>query len=278
MPVVTAEKLGDTVGAHVVGVDRDRLLDDAGMPAWTLDALEEHGALVFRDLHLDDATQVAFSRRLGTVETPGRAGGEFPEIFRVTLDPAKNPAAEYLRGTFDWHLDGATDDVPIMATLLSAHAVAASGGETEFVSTYAAYDDLTDEEQERFLATRVVHTFEAAQRLANPDPSPEELEWWRKRPAKTHPLVWQHQSGRRSLVLGATASHVEGMDVDESRALLDDLLERSTRPDRIYRHEWAVGDLVIWDNRGVLHRACRYDASSARDMHRTTIAGDEAIR
>lgn len=278
MPVVTAEKLGDTVGAQVVGVDRERLLDDARMPAWTLDALEEHGALVFRDLHLDDAMQVAFSRTLGTVETPGRGGGEFPEIFRVTLDPAKNPAAEYLRGTFDWHLDGATDDIPIMATLLSAHAVAASGGETEFASTYAAYDDLTDEEQERFLSMRVVHTFEAAQRLANPDPSPEELEWWRKRPAKTHPLVWQHQSGRRSLVLGATASHVEGMDVDESRALLDDLLERSTRPDRIYRHEWAVGDLVIWDNRGVLHRACRYDASSARDMHRTTIAGNEAIQ
>ena len=79
-------------------------------------------------------------------------------------------------------------------------------------------------------------------------------------------------------MLGATTSHVEGMDVIESRALLDDLLQRSTRPDRIYRHEWAVGDLVIWDNRGVLHRACRYDASSARDMHRTTIAGDEAIQ
>jgi alpha-ketoglutarate-dependent taurine dioxygenase len=276
MSTLTIEKLGATVGARILGVDRERLLEDGAFPAWCLDTLDANGALIFRDLHLDDATQVAFSQRLGTVEVTG--SGDPPEIFRVTLDPAKNPVAEYLRGTFDWHLDGATDDVPIMATLLSAHAVAPVGGETEFASTYAAYDDLTEEEQAHCRTLRVVHTFEAAQRLVNPDPTPKELAWWRKRPAKTHPLVWHHRSGRRSLVLGATADHVEGMDVDEGRVLLDELLERSTRPDLVYRHEWEVGDLVIWDNRGVLHRACRYDASSPRDMHRTTIAGDEPIR
>ena len=84
--------------------------------------------------------------------------------------------------------------------------------------------------------------------------------------------------GRRSLVLGATTSHVVGMDLDEGRALLADLLARSTTPERVYRHEWSVGDMVIWDNRGVLHRACRYDPTSPRDMHRTTLHGDEAIQ
>ena len=79
-------------------------------------------------------------------------------------------------------------------------------------------------------------------------------------------------------MLGATTERVEGMSVEDGRAFLDALLARATRPDRVYRHEWDVGDLVIWDNRGVLHRACRYDASSARDMHRTTIAGDEPIQ
>jgi alpha-ketoglutarate-dependent taurine dioxygenase len=276
MPTVTAEKLGTTVGAQIVGVDRDRLLEDDAFPEWCLETLDANGALVFRDLHLDDATQIAFSRKLGTVEVVG--SGDPPEIFRVTLDPAKNPLADYLRGTFDWHIDGCTDDIPIMATVLSAHAVASAGGETEFASTYAAYDDLADEEKERCLSLRVVHTFEAAQRLVNPDPSPKELAWWRKRPAKTHPLVWRHRSDRRSLVIGATADHIEGMEVDEGRALLDELLAQSTRPERVYRHEWAVGDLVIWDNRGVLHRACKYDASSPRDMHRTTIAGDEPIQ
>ena len=264
MPAVTAEKLGDTVGAQVVGVDRERLLDDASMPAWTLDALEEHGALVFRDLHLDDAMQVAFSRKLGTVETPGRGGGEFPEIFRVTLDPAKNPAA----------------DVPARHLRLAPrrrhrrhpdHGHAAQRPRRRCVRRR----DRVRQHVRRLRRphrrgagavprpSRVVHSFEAAQRLTNPDPSPEELAMWRKRPAKTHPLVWQHQSGRRSLVLGATTSHVEGMDVDEGRALLDDLLARSTDPDRVYRHEWAVGDMVIWDNRGVLHRAFATTPTSA---------------
>jgi alpha-ketoglutarate-dependent taurine dioxygenase len=219
---------------------------------------------------------VAFSKRLGRVEVFGQ--GVNPEIFRVTLDPAKNRSAPYLRGTFDWHIDGCTDDVPIMATILSAHAVAESGGETEFASTYAAFEDLDGELKERCLALQVVHSFEAAQRLVNIDPSPEELAMWRSRPSKVHPLVWTHQSGRRSLVLGATASHIEGMEPDESRALLAELLAHSTRPERIYRHLWEVGDMVIWDNRGVLHRACPYDATSARDMHRTTLHGDEPIQ
>jgi alpha-ketoglutarate-dependent taurine dioxygenase len=276
MAVITTERLSPTVGAQVVGLGRDQLLEDDALPHWTLETLEAHGALVFRDLHLDDATQVAFSKRLGRVEVFGK--GVNPEIFRVTLDPTKNRAAAYLRGTFDWHIDGCTDDVPIMATILSAHAVAESGGETEFASTYAAYDDLTDDEKERYGSLRVVHTFEASQRLVNNDPSPEELAMWRSRPSKEHPLVWTHQSGRRSLVLGATASHVSGMEPAEGRELLADLLARSTTPERVYRHQWAVGDMVIWDNRGVLHRACPYDAASPRDMHRTTLHGEEPIQ
>ncbi|MEN3271997.1 MAG: hypothetical protein V7636_758, partial [Actinomycetota bacterium] len=163
MPVLTTEKLATHVGALIEGVDRDGLVSDGGLPAVVLDALEANGVLVFRGLHLDDATQVAFSKQLGRVEVLGR--GEFPEIFRVTLDPSKNPVAAYLRGTFDWHIDGCTEDVPIMATMLSAHAVAATGGETEFASTYAAYGDLTDEEKERFGSLRVVHSLEASQRL-----------------------------------------------------------------------------------------------------------------
>jgi len=276
MTTVTIEKLGTAVGAEVLGADCDRLLNDDAFPAWCVAALEANGALVFRGLHIDDETQVAFSKKLGRVEVFGK--GERPEIFRVSLDPAKNPRADYLRGTFDWHIDGATVDVPIMATVLSAHAVAESGGETEFASTYAAYEDFTDDEKERYEQIRVVHSFEAAQRLVNPNPSPEELAKWQSGPSKEHPLVWHHQSGRCSLVLGATASHVVGMDIEEGRALLGDLLDRATKPDRVFRHSWTVGDMVIWDNRGVMHRALPYDTSSPRDMHRTTLHGDEPIQ
>jgi alpha-ketoglutarate-dependent taurine dioxygenase len=273
---IETKELGATVGAEVLGVEREQLLRDDALPPACMAALEKHGVLVFRGLHVDDETQAEFSRRLDDVGKPEPA--TLPRIFTVTLDPAKNPAAEYLRGTFAWHIDGASDDFPTKATMLSAHAIATAGGETEFASMYAAYDDLSDEEKGRDEPLRVLHSFERSQRLVTPDPSPEDLARWREKAPKEHPLVWRHRSGRRSLVLGATASHVVGMDIDEGRALLAGLEERATRPDRVYRHEWAVGDLVIWDNTGVMHRACPYDPSSSRELHRTTMSGDEPIR
>lgn len=275
MSMVTTRPLSDSVGVEVLGADHEVVLHDPDFPAWCLATLEARGALVFRDLHLDDDTQVAFARRLGQPETFGK--GERPEIFVVTLDPAKSRSADYLRGTFDWHIDGMTEAIPIMATMLSARAVAASGGETEFASTYAAYEALDADEQAWLDAVRVVHSFEAANRLVWPDPTDEQLETWRMREPLEHPLVWRHRDGRRSLVLGATTDHVVGMDPVEGRALLDDLLVRSTVQERVYRHTWRVGDLVIWDNRGVLHRALPYRADSDRHMHRTTIKGDEPV-
>jgi alpha-ketoglutarate-dependent taurine dioxygenase len=275
MSTITTRKLGN-VGAEVLGVESERLLKDETLPAACMETLGQHGVLVFRALHVDDETQIAFSKMLDDV---GKAEpAEPPRIYLVSLDPTKSHTAAYTRGTFYWHIDGAQDDVPTKATTLSAHVIAATGGETEFASTYAAYDDLTDAEKERYEGLRVLHTFESSQRLVNPDPSPEELARWREKPDKEHPLVWRHRSGRCSLVIGATASHVVGMDRDEGRALLADLRERATTPDRVYRHEWAVGDLVIWDNTGVMHRACPYDPSSAREMHRTSMSGDEPIR
>ena len=274
--VFETKKLSETVGAEVVGLDRGQLLHDDALPFAVMAALEANGALVFRGLHLDDESQVELSRRLDQVGKYGTA--ELPRIFRVTLDPSKNPAAEYLRGTFAWHIDGSTDDVPTKATVLSAHTVATTGGETEFASTYAAYDDLRDEEKERFAELRVVHSFETSQRLVTPDPTPEELARWRAKPDKVHPLVWRHSSGRCSLVLGATATSVVGMGPEEGATLLAELQERATVPQKVYRHQWSVGDLVVWDNTGVMHRACPYDPSSQRDLHRTTMSGDEPIR
>jgi alpha-ketoglutarate-dependent taurine dioxygenase len=277
---MTVTKLSDAVGAEITGVDVDQLLSDDALPHAILDALEQNGALVFRRLHLDPESQVAFCRRLGDIDmSPGHH--PVPGIYRVTLDPEKNANADYLRGTFVWHIDGCTpldDEPPLKATLLTAHATADDGGDTEFASTYRAYDDLTEDEQGRFSALRVEHTLESSQRLVNPDPTPEAVARWRTRPGHVHPLVWKHNTGRRSLVLGASTSHVVGMDRDEGRALLDDLLDRATRPERVYRHEWSVGDTVIWDNRGVLHRAVPYEPTSPREMLRTTLLGDEPIQ
>ena len=280
MVTTTITKLGESVGAEITGLDADALLTDETLPTTILDALEQNGVLVFRGLHLDPETQVAFCKRLGDIDmSPGHH--PVPGIYRVTLDTSKNSNADYLRGTFDWHIDGCTpanNEPPLKASLLSAHAVDEQGGDTEFAGTYAAYDDLTEEEQERFSAMRVVHTLEASQRLVTPDPTPEEVARWRQRPTHEHPLVWKHRSGRRSLVIGASTDHVVGMSRAEGRKLLDDLLDRATARDRVYRHEWQVGDTVIWDNRGVLHRALRYERTSPREMLRTTLLGDEPIQ
>ncbi len=276
LSTLTIERLGATVGAEVYGVDRSQLLDDETLAPRCMEALEEHGVLVFRALHITDEMQVTFSKRLDDVGKSEPA--EAPRIFTVTLDSSKNPVADYLRGTFAWHIDGAQDEVPTKATILSAKVVATEGGETEFASTYAAYDDLDEEEKDRFDAVRVLHSFEASQRLVHPDPTPEELARWREKPDREHPLVWRHRSGRRSLVIGATADHVVAMDRESGKVLLDDLLARATAPGRVYRHSWSVGDMVIWDNTGVMHRACPYDPSSPRELHRTTMSGDEPIR
>ena len=204
-----------------------------------------------------------------------------PGIYPITLDTSKNSSAAYLRATFDWHIDGCTpmnDEYPQKATVLSAVHVADRGGETEFASSYAAYEALSEDEKQRYGSLRVVHSLGASQRRVTPGPTEEELQRWRARPTHEHPLVWTHSSGRKSLVLGASADYIVGMELDAGRALLSELLERATVPDKIYSHTWSVGDTVIWDNRGVLHRASPYDPDSPREMLRTTVLGDEPIQ
>ena len=281
MTLLTINKLTDSVGAEVLGVDSDRLAGDEAFGAAVLDALEDNGVLVFPELGLDPEAQVAFCRRLGDIDHSSDGHHPVAGIYPVTLDKSKNSSAAYLRGTFDWHIDGCTpieDTFPQMATVLSAKQVAESGGETEFASSYAAYDALSDAEKERYGSLRIVHSLEASQRRVTPDPSPEVLARWRSRRTHEHPLVWTHRTGRKSLVLGASADYIVGMDPEKGRALLEELLDRATGADKVYSHHWSVGDTVIWDNRGVLHRAAPYDPSSEREMLRTTVLGDEPIQ
>lgn len=281
MSLLTITKLSDSVGAEVTGLDPAHLSSDDPVSEAILDALEDNGVLVFRGLRLDPQAQVAFCRRLGEVDHSSDGHHPVPGIYPITLDKSKNSSAGYLRATFDWHIDGCTpieDEYPQKATVLSAVQVAEWGAETEFANSYAAYDALSDEEKDRFGTLRVVHSLEASQRRITPDPSPEQLARWRSRRTHQHPLVWTHRSGRKSLVLGASADHVVGMDLDEGRTLLAELLERATVPDNVYSHAWSVGDTVIWDNRGVLHRAAPYNPNSQREMLRTTVLGDEPIQ
>jgi alpha-ketoglutarate-dependent taurine dioxygenase len=277
MTTLQLERLGP-VGAEVHDVDRQRLLEDDELPAAIQEALEEVGVLVFRGLHVDPHTQVAFCRKFGPIEE--REGSyEVTGIYRVTLEKAESATADYLRGNFGWHIDGLTPTVtehpPPMLTMLTAKVVAETGGDTEFASTYAAYDALSDEEKATFSQLRVLHAMEAGILRFIPDPTEEHLARLRSQPTKVHPLVWRHHSGRHSVVVGGCADHVIGMPIEEGHALLADLVDRATTPDRVYRHHWDVGDSVIWDNRGLLHRVTAFDTDKPREMLRTTVLGQE---
>lgn len=275
MPPIEVKKLSEKVGVEVLGVDVDRLLNDPDLPQACLDALEQNGVLLFRDLHLDDATQATFCRKLGTlVQFPLYPN---PDVMEISFDP-DNPNAEYFASNDYWHIDGFMDEIPAKASIMSAHVVTDEGGETEFASTYVAYDSLSDEEREKYADLQVVHSFETVQRLTYSNPTPEQLAEWDRRGSRVHPLVWVHKSGRRSLVFGSAASHIVGMDIEEGRALLKDLEERATTPDRVLSHTWSVGEMVIWDNTGLVHRARPFDRSKPRRMHRSTLVGEESIK
>jgi alpha-ketoglutarate-dependent taurine dioxygenase len=275
---ITITELTPTTGVEISGLSGGKLVDRR-VADECLDALARRGVVIYREADIDDNDLIAFSRLLGNVLPLPMGGDEaHPEIQRITRDPSKSPLAAYREATFFWHIDGTTDEVPNKATLLTARTVSDDGGgDTAFANTFAAYEALPEAEKAELEKVRVVHSFTAAQLLVAPDPSPRERAAWDRNPAREVPLVWTHGDGRKSLVIGATAGEVVGLPAEEGRALLDRLLEWATRPEFVLRHQWRRGDLVIWDNTGMLHRAMPYSEASARLMHRTSLAGEEAV-
>lgn len=274
----TVTDIGETTGVEFAGLSGSELVDRT-VADECLRALDRRGVVIFREAHVSDDELVAFSRLLGrVVRLPLGGESEHPEIQRVTRDRTKSELAAYREATFFWHIDGTTDEVPNKATLLTARQVSDNGGgDTEFANTYAAYAELPDAEKSQLHGLRAVHSFAAAQRLAVPNPSAKQRAIWDRTPTREHPLVWTRHTGRQSMLLGATAAQVVGRSAADSQALLDRLLDWATRPRYVLRHTWRRGDLVVWDNTGMLHRALPYRESSVRLMHRTSLAGEEAV-
>lgn len=237
------------------------------------DLLERRGVVAFPGIHMTDDEQVAFTRTLG--ETARERTGE--EVFTISLDPEKSSGVEYLKGAFYWHFDGVIQAKPIFASILSAKVLPPTGGNTEFCNTYAAYDALPDDEKSRLAGLRVVHSNWAPLLYHTPEPSQQQLELFASFGEIELPLVWRHRSGRKSLVLGCTATQVIGMDRKESTLLLNRLREWATSEPFHYSHQWSPGDMLMWDNTGTLHRATPYPIDSGREMHRTKLEGEEPI-
>jgi alpha-ketoglutarate-dependent taurine dioxygenase len=276
MAKLTIENAKPLVGG-IVRLDKKNLCDPE-VVAEIKAALEERGVLVFPELNATDEEQLAFTDMLGervnfTRKVPG-SDATSPDVYKITLDRKLNTEPDYVLGTFFWHVDGVTIDQPLpKATLLSARHLADSGGATEFANLYAAYEGLTEEEKRQYEDLRVIHSVEAAVRPVHGHPSEERRERYRNLAAvMDQPLVWTHNDGRKSLLLGTHADGIVGMPGPHGRATLTRLMQWAAQPDYVYRHDWKVGDMVLWDNEGLMHRVVPY-TDQARVMHRTTIAG-----
>jgi alpha-ketoglutarate-dependent taurine dioxygenase len=257
--------------ATEVRADKQDLL--SGVHAAALrELLERRGVLVFPEIHFTDAEHVAFTETLGTLAT--ERDGE--PVYNVTLDTTVNKQADYLKGSLYWHLDGTMNAVPILASLLSSKALPRDGGgDTEFCNTYAAYDELSDEDKEQLSSFQVMHSTWNTLLYHDPEPDIATLRQMMAIGERPLPLVWTHRSGRKSLILGCTASHVVDTDLKTSTELLVRLRDWATRPEFVYRHKWSLGDLVMWDNTGTMHRARPYNPDSGRMLTRTKLAGEE---
>lgn len=237
--------------------------------------LEARGVLLFRGLDMSDEQQLQFGKTLGA---PRHEHGT--DITKVSSDKKTSPIfAEYTKGTYFFHFDDTYMQYPALASVLLARTIAPNGGQTEFANTYAIYEDLPEDEKRYLDTLQAVHSQETIQRKAFPDPTEFQLGLWGEGaiPATTHPLVWQHASGRKSLLIGETMSRIVGLESATSDALVRRILDLAERPEYRYRHDWQVGDVLVWDNTGTMHRVVPFDLDCGRELLRVKLAGEEPI-
>ncbi|MCY4482993.1 MAG: TauD/TfdA family dioxygenase [Spirochaetaceae bacterium] len=270
---------GTTLGAVITGIDLNRLDGQA----WRAveEAFLEYAVLVFPAQHLRAGAQVAFGKRFGAIELLREDGIEAPLFSNKKLDGTVLQPDEFrfqvLRGNEGWHMDSTYMPLSAKAGLLSAIEVPASGGETEFADMRAAWDALDAATRDRIAGLSAYHSLYASQAKIGYQVDTGAGYGYHDKGAPIRPLVKTHPvNGRKALQIARHIYRIPGMDDGDAQALIDDLLQRSCRPPRVYTHRWQPGDLLVWDNRCVLHRARPYDRAEPRVLQATRIAGDPA--
>jgi alpha-ketoglutarate-dependent 2,4-dichlorophenoxyacetate dioxygenase len=249
--------------------------------------MDRYAVLVYHDQKITDEQQMVFSRNFGALEDARGGNITKPEDRRlqVGMNDVSNlgrdgqPLARDARvrlfnlGNMLWHSDSSFRPIPAKYSLLSAHVVNPTGGNTEFADMRAAYDALDAPTKVLIEDLVCEHSLMYSRgSLGMLDYSEDERAMFRpvrQRLVRTHPVT-----GRKSLYLSSHAGGIVGMPMPEARVLLRDLNEHATQPKFVYVHTWRPWDLVMWDNRQMMHRVRRYDESQPRDMRRTTVAGD----
>ena len=258
--MLTIKPLHPVFGAEVSGFEW-RPKSHAEQINELLKRFERDSVLVLRGMDLTDAEQIKLSKHFGPLEKTktGTLGTGSELVILTNLDANGQLVPEshkqWLEGLGNqlWHTDSSFKPVPALASLLSARQIPAQGGQTQFVSTRHAYKTLPTDLREAVEEKIGTHDYAYSRSLIS-DTLMTEAERIELPPVK-HPLVRRHPiTGERGIYIGSHLASIEGMPADQSRALIDELQAHATRDEAIYTHHWRTGDLVIWDNRFVLHR------------------------
>ena len=266
--------LSDIMAAEVIGLDLSQRLSDTAREA-VYRAFLDHHLLVFRDQALDKQRQIAFTEQFGTLERHtlrNKGLDDFPLVHVVSNLNAANKPSGTVNSTL-WHSDKSFRPEPSLATILHAVTLPPDGGDTVFANMYAAYEALPDAEKADLDGVRVIHSWELSRENTGRVMSEAEK---RDAPSMSHLLVRTHpETGRKCLFMGMHASHLEDMPMMEGRARIEALEAHATQPRFVYRHRWRAGDLLMWDNRCLLHHADpNFDAARhPRVLHRTCLRG-----
>lgn len=269
---------GATFGATVRGIDL-AALDDATWSA-LYGAWLEHALLIFPGQFLDRDAQNTFARRFGALEFEASPISNIDRTGRVRTDPADD-VVKSLRGNEGWHHDSTYMPVQAKGAVFSAEIVPSAGAATGWADMRAAYDELDDDTREQVTGLSASHSLLYSQGREGLLPTKRTesggyaMYGYHDEEAPLRPLVKLHpETGRANLLVGRHAHGVVGMAADESERLLDHLNEWACQPPRVVFHEWTAGDVVVWDNRRLMHRATPFDMTEPRRMWHTRIAGD----
>ncbi|WP_417621287.1 TauD/TfdA dioxygenase family protein [Parasphingorhabdus sp.] len=277
---VTFEPITPLIGGYV-HVAPEKIVAP-GVPEQILDGLNRYNVLVFPKIKLSDALFVQLCSALGEQHDPGvtadNSKASDSGVYRIALDKDDQTQLELVQGNDWWHMDGTVYDMPGKSTMLKCEQQPSSGGDTGFADLFAAWEALPEDRKAQLAKLKVVHCLAAVGKKIHETPSDDDFARWDAIfPDKVHPLVWRQRDGRTSMMIGSTADRIVGMPREEGEALLSELLEWSTQQRFTYRHKWSEGDLVMFNNPGLLHRSYPYAANAGRIMHRLTLKGTESV-
>jgi alpha-ketoglutarate-dependent taurine dioxygenase len=270
------EPLDATFGAVITGL-RLAKIDDADWTALHA-AWLEHALLVFPGQHLGREEQVAFARRFGALEFDIAAISNVKADGTLRSEAENDDVMKVLKGNMGWHADSTYMPVQAKGAVFSAEIVPRHGGQTGFADMRAAYDALDEETKARVEGLSAYHSLRYSQSKlghVHGEGSAYSGYGFHDGPVPLRPLVKVHpETGRKSLLIGRHAHAIPGLPPEESERLLDALVEHACQGPRVYHHDWAPGDVVLWDNRCLLHRATPWDMAEPRVMWHSRIAGD----